>query len=114
MKKNILFLLVILSIGVTIYINQTTKRLPDEVKQLAESILLEDEWFPARPVWWEDDKILAVGVLPEFNGDEAAKKACQLMLARSLPVQGLNVEVYDVLKIQRQDDWTLLGSSKCQ
>lgn len=115
MKRTIIFLLIAASVGVTLYINKTTKRLPADAKQIAEELLLKDALFPARPVWWEDDKILAVGTVPgELSGDVVAQKACDLMEGRSLPVTGLRVEVYDVLKIQAEDDWTLMGFAHCK
>ena len=114
MKRTIIILLIAACVAVTLYINQTKKLIPPEVKAEIEQTLLDDALFPARPVWWSDDKILAVGIVPEgVTGDEAAEKACQLLKNSSLPVSGLVVEVYDVVKIQKADDWGLLGSGKC-
>jgi len=116
MKRTVIFLLIAASVAVTLYINQQTKQLDPEHKREIEQTLLENTLFPARPVWWSDDKILAIGIVPEsLTGDAAAKKACQLLSDNGLtPESGLRVEVYDVLKIQKSDDWTLLGSSQCK
>lgn len=114
MKRTIIVVLIAACVGVTLYINSQTKRLPDAVKRQAEDILLADALFPARPVWWEDDKILAVGVVAErTNGEQAARKACELFTAENLPVGGLRIEVYDILEIQRNDEWTLIGKAVC-
>lgn len=114
MKRTIIILLIAASVAVTLYINQTKQLIAPEIKRKAENVLLQDALFPARPVWWEDDTILAVGILAENNqGDTAAQKACELMQGALLPVSGVRVEVYDVLKIQQNDDWTLLGSATC-
>jgi hypothetical protein len=115
MKRTIIFLLIAASVAVTLYINQTTKLLPPDVKIRIEQTLLDDPLFPARPVWWSDDKILALGIAShELTGDEAAKKACTLLSGRSLPVSGLLIEIYDVVKIQKSDDWNKLGAAKCK
>jgi hypothetical protein len=115
MKKNIFLILVVLSVSLTVLIQLNKDKLSSVTKQQAESTLQANSLFPARPVWWSDDKILAVGIVPgEVSGEEAAQKACELMLAENLPIQGLRVEVYDVLKIQREDDWSLLGFAICQ
>lgn len=114
MKRTIILLLIAASVAVTLYINQTKKLIPPDVKLLIEQTLLDDPLFPARPVWWSDDKILALGIVPDaISGDMAAKKACALLTGRSLPVSGLLIEIYDVVKIQKSDDWGLLGSAKC-
>lgn len=114
MKRTIIILLIAACVAVTLYINQTKKLIPPEVKAEIEQTLLDDVLFPARPVWWSDDKILAVGIASEsMTGNAAAEKACQLLKNRSLPISGLIIEVYDVIKIQKADDWSLLGSGKC-
>jgi hypothetical protein len=115
MKRIIILLLIVISALLTLAIQMDIDGLSDDVKLQAESTLQTDTLFPARPVWWNDDKILAVGIVPgEATGDAAAQKACELMLAENLPIQGLRVEVYDVLKIQREDDWSLLGFAICE
>ena len=115
MKRLIIFALIIISAAVTVFIQMNKDQLSNEIKQQAESTLQTDPLFPARPVWWNDDKILAVGIIPgDVSGDSAAQKACDLMLAENLPIQGLRVEVYDVVKIQKEDDWNLLGFAICQ
>jgi hypothetical protein len=114
MKRTIIILLIAACVAVTLYINQTKKLIAPEVKAEIEQTLLDDPLFPARPVWWSDDKILAVGIASKsMTGNAAAEKACQLLKSRSLPISGLVIEVYDVIKIQKADDWGLLGSGKC-
>ncbi len=114
MKRTIIILLIAACVAVTLYINQTKKLIPPEVKLSIEQTLLDDPLFPARPVWWSDDKILALGIVADgISGDAAAVKACALLAGRSLPVSGLVIEIYDVIKIQKSDDWGLLGSGKC-
>jgi hypothetical protein len=115
MKRLLFVLLVLASILTTVYVKNTKEYLDSAIKQQVESTLQANSLFPARPVWWNDDKILAVGIVPgEVSGEEAAQKACELMLAENLPIQGLRVEVYDVLKIQRENDWSLLGFAICE
>ena len=114
MKRTIIILLIAACVAITLYINQTKKLLPPEVKAKIEQTLMDDALFPARPVWWSDDKILALGIVPEqIEGDAAAEKACQLLKNRSLPISGLVIEIYDIIKIQKSDDWGLIGSGKC-
>lgn len=114
MKRTLIMLLIAACIGVTWYVVKTTRHLPAQVKAQAEAALLADALFPARPVWWQDDKILALGVVPDqvSSGEAAAARACRLL--QGLPVAGLRVEVYDVLKIQHEDDWRLLGFAVCE
>ncbi|WP_370052856.1 hypothetical protein [Neptunomonas sp.] len=114
--KRILFIsLFVVSVAVAYYVNSTSSILDKEQQALAGSSLLNSPLFPARPVWWSDGKILAVGILPDSStGDAAAQTACDLLIAEQLPVSGLRIEVYDVLKIQNEDEWSLLGFAVCE
>ncbi len=115
MKRIIFIILVVLSGLVAYYVSSTSQILNDNQKISAENVLLDNNIFPARPVWWSDGKILAVGILPDSStGDAAAQTACDLLIAEQLPVSGLRIEVYDVLKIQNEDEWSLLGFAVCE
>ncbi|MDO6467340.1 hypothetical protein [Neptunomonas phycophila] len=115
MKRIIFIILVVLSGLVAYYVSSTSQILNDNQKRSAENVLLDNNLFPARPVWWSDGKILAVGILPDSStGDAAAQTACDLLIAEQLPVSGLRIEVYDVLKIQNEDEWSLLGFAVCE
>ena len=115
MKRIIFIILVVLSGLVAYYVSSTSQILNDNQKISAENVLLNNNLFPARPVWWSDGKILAVGILPDSStGDAAAQTACDLLIAEQLPVSGLRIEVYDVLKIQNEDEWSLLGFAVCE
>ena len=115
MKRIIFIILVVLSGLVAYYVSSTSQILNDNQKRSAENVLLDNNLFPARPVWWSDGKILAVGILPDSStGDVAAQTACDLLIAEQLPVSGLRIEVYDVLKIQNEDEWSLLGFAVCE
>lgn len=115
MKRILFIILIIVSAGVAYYVSMTSSILSQNQQLAAESALLSNNLFPARPVWWSDGKILAVGILPDLStGDAAAQTACDLLIAEQLPAKGLRVEVYDVLKIQDQDTWDLLGFAVCE
>lgn len=113
MKRKIIILLIAASVGVTIYINSVKTLLDPEVRSQLENALLEQPEFPARPVWWEDDSVMAIGVVNKNeNHDAEAKKACQI--AATFGITDLKVEVYDILKIQQFEEWTLIGQSSCK
>ncbi len=115
MKRLIIFALSIVSVVVTVFIQMNKNTLSSKVKQQVEVVIQAGSLFPARPVWWSDGKILAVGILPDSStGDAAAQTACDLLIAEQLPVSGLRIEVYDVLKIQNEDEWSLLGFAVCE
>jgi hypothetical protein len=115
MKRIIFIILVVLSGLVAYYVSSASQILNDNQKISAENVLLDNNLFPARPVWWSDGKILAVGILPDSStGDAAAQTACDLLIAEQLPVSELRIEVYDVLKIQNEDEWSLLGFAVCE
>ena len=113
MKRNIIILLIAASVAVTVYINSTKTLLEPEVKSQIENALLEQPEFPARPVWWEDDGLLAIGVVKkQDNHDADAKKACAV--AAKFGVTDLKVEAYDILQIQQSDEWTMIGKANCK
>ncbi|MFW1676773.1 hypothetical protein ACFVYJ_03215 [Pontibacter sp. JAM-7] len=112
MKKNLIILLIAASVGLTWYITQTTPRLTPEAKSQIENILLQRPEFPARPVWWSDDSILAIGVLPDTDVEQAAMLACRML--REQGVTTTAVEIYDVLKIQQNKEWQKLAGNTCR
>jgi|GEM_PF-1066953 len=112
MKKNIIILLIAACVGVTWYITQTKPTLTSAMKSQVEKLLLERPEFPARPVWWSDDSILAVGILPEDDAPAAADIACRVLREQGITTTA--VEIYDVLKIQQDQDWVKLAGNSCQ
>ncbi|WP_299178002.1 hypothetical protein [uncultured Neptuniibacter sp.] len=112
MKRTIIILLIAACVGVTWYIANTAERLSPQTKSAVENTLLERSEFPARPVWWHDDSVMAIGVLKgQVNPNHAADKACQVL--KSKGVRTVTIEIYDVLKIQKEDDWEKLASLPC-
>ena len=113
MKRIILIVLIALSVGVTLYLNQQQAPVPDAVRAALEQELAQDSRFPARPVWWHEGAILAVGMISDGgNKDGAAGDVCAL-----LHRQGLNdtaVEVYDLRRIQQDEEWKLIGKASCR
>ncbi|WP_415905248.1 hypothetical protein ACMXYW_03625 [Neptuniibacter sp. QD48_55] len=113
MKRNIIIILIAACVGVTWYIANTTERLTPQIKSAAENAILEQPEFPARPVWWHDDSVMAVGIVPgSVNPHHAASKACEIIKAKG--VTTAIVEIYDVVKIQKEDDWDQLAADSCQ
>ena len=113
MKRIIIILLIAACVGVTWYIANTTERLTPQAKSAAENALLALEEFPARPVWWHDDSVMAIGVIADqVNPHHAADKACQVL--KSKGIKTVSVEIYDVVKIQKEDDWQQLAAAGCQ
>jgi len=113
MKRTIIILLIAACVGVTWYIVNTKERLTPEVKSTVENTLLEREEFDARPVWWQDDSVLAVSVVPgTVNPYHAAADACKVLKANG--VNHTFVEVYDVVKLQDERDWVKLAADSCK
>ena len=68
-----------------------------------EAELAKDPSFPARPVWWDKGHILGVGVLPNGqNRNSDAERVCQLLTR--FDITPAEVQVFDVLQIQNDDD----------
>lgn len=113
MKRNIIILLIAACVGVTWYIANTKEQLSSETKITVENEILKLPEFPARPVWWQDDSVLAIGVVPDsVNPFHAAAAACKVLRAHG--VKSTFVEIYDVVKIQKEDDWVKLAADGCQ
>lgn len=113
MKKIIMILLIAASVGVTWFVNSQKSLVDAAVKSEIEAVILADSRFPARPVWWDSDSVLAIGMLKTADEHNAeAQEACQLIIDKLDSV--LRVELYDVLSIQQTDKWTLIGSAECR
>lgn len=112
-KRLVILILVALSVGVTWYIETGKPTISDATKAQVEAALAADAEVPARPVWWEKGHRLGIGVIPDgSNRDEKAREVCQLMLAHG--ISPAEVEVYDVLQIQNDDEWVQIGAARCQ
>ncbi|MFT6470123.1 MAG: hypothetical protein ACJAZ4_000548 [Neptuniibacter pectenicola] len=113
MKRTIIIILIAACVGVTWYIANSTEPLSPQIKSAVENELLELDEFPARPVWWHDDSVLAIGVLAgQTNPHQAADKACKVLASKG--ISSVSVEVYDVVKIQKEDEWKKLASDACK
>ncbi|MGH1461355.1 MAG: hypothetical protein ACRBB6_04900 [Neptuniibacter sp.] len=113
MKRNIIILLIAACVGVTWFIANTKESLSSETKIAVENEILKLPEFPARPVWWEDDSVLAIGVVPDsVNPYHAATSACKILRAKGITTTF--VEIYDVVKIQKEDDWVKLAADSCK
>ena len=113
-KKTILLFLIALTAAVTWYLYK--EPLSIEKRAAVEAELAKfPEKFPATPVWWSDGDVLAVGVLPRENGEkhnDTAKSVCPMLWKHD--VNGTVVEIYDILLIQKSDDWELIGAADCR
>ncbi|WP_020683282.1 hypothetical protein [Marinobacterium rhizophilum] len=113
MKRIILLVLIALSVGVTLYLNRQAEPVPESVRAAVEAQLAKDARFPARPVWWQDGAILAVGMLADgAPKDAAALDVCALLLSQG--ITETSVEVYDLDKIRQSEDWNLIGKASCK
>jgi len=111
-KRLMILILVILSIGVTYYIEVNKKEVSMETRAKVEAELAQDTTFPARPVWWEKGHLLGVGVIYEGqNRDADARRVCQIL--DKYGVKPATVQAFDVLKIQNDDDWVQVGAAVC-
>lgn len=112
-KRLMVLILVVLSVGVTWYIETGKPEVGAETRAQVEAVLATDPEIPARPVWWEKGYRLGIGVVPDgSNRDEKARAVCQIMLAHG--ISPAEVEVYDVLQIQNDDDWVQIGAARCE
>lgn len=113
MKRIILIVLIALSVGITLFLNQQRESVPDPVRDALEQELMKDPRFPARPVWWHEGTVLAVGMINDGGRkDKAAEDVCQLLQSKGL--NNTAVEVYDLLRIQQDDEWKLIGKASCK
>lgn len=113
MKRIILLVLIALSVGVTLYLNRQAEPVSAADRAALETELARDARFPARPVWWQEGAILAVGMMPGSQSqDAAAQDVCRLLHAQGLT--GTAVEIYDLQQIKQNDDWALIGRASCK
>ncbi|WP_036182795.1 hypothetical protein [Marinobacterium lacunae] len=111
--RILILFLVVLSVVVTWYIESGKIEVPSDVRARVEAELSQDSTFPARPVWWDKGHRLGVGVIPDgTNRDSAARRVCNLMLKHG--ISPAEVEVYDVLQIQNDDEWVQVGAAQCE
>jgi len=111
-KRLMILILIILSIGVTYYIETNKREVSMETRVKVEAELAQDPTFPARPVWWEKGHLLGVGVIFKGqNHDADARRVCQILGKHG--VVPATVQVFDVLKIQNDDDWVQVGAAVC-
>ena len=82
-------------------------------KNLVDEQIFAIKGIPTNPVWWDNDKVLAIGVIdkPPPHTLLQALSACKVLERNGF--YGMRVEVYDVLKIQKNDDWVKLKEINC-
>jgi len=112
MKRNLIILLIAACVGITLYINESQQPLDPALKTRVEAAVLEDSRFPARPVWWEVDTVLAVGMRKKAD-DHSADAADVCKMATQIGVTSLLVEIYDLEPIQLQNKWNRIGAARC-
>ena len=111
-KRFTLLILIALAVAVTYYIESGKAEVSLQTRAQVEAELAKDPTFPARPVWWDKGHILGVGVLPNGqNRNAEAERVCQL-LAR-FNITPAEVQVFDVLQIQNDDEWEQIGGVVC-
>ena len=113
-KKTILLILVAITAAVTYYLYEDP--LSIEKRAVVEAALAaQPDKYPATPVWWSDGGILAIGMLPRKDGEkrnDSAKEICNILWKHN--VNRTVVEVYDILQIQKSDEWELIGAADCR
>lgn len=112
-KRLTILILIGLSVGVTWYIESNRPEVPLETRARVEAELAQNPTFPARPVWWDKGYRLGVGVVPDgSNRDADARSLCGLL--SKYGIHKAQVEVYDVLQIQNDDEWVQIGGAVCE
>ncbi|TCK16426.1 hypothetical protein [Marinobacterium mangrovicola] len=112
-KRLMVLILIALSIGVTWYIESARKEVPAEVRDKVAAEVLQKLDLPAQPVWWDKGHRLGIGVIPDgSNRNAEARDACSIMLQNG--ITPAEVEVFDVLQIQNDDDWVQIGAARCE
>lgn len=112
-KRLTILILIVLSVVVTLYIESGRPEVSAEVRARVEAEIMQDSTFPARPVWWDKGHRLGVGVIPDGTSrDSEARRVCALMLKHG--ITPAEVEVYDVLQIQNDDEWVRIGYGRCE
>lgn len=111
-KRLSVVILIALSVAVTAYIEMGKPEVTPDIRAAVEAELAKDPTFPARPVWWDKGHLLGVGVLPngEMRNDDAAR-VCQILTR--FDIKPAEVQVFDVLQIQNDDEWVQIGGAIC-
>jgi len=113
-KKTILIALIAITAAVTYFLYE--EPLSIEKRAVVEADLAsQSDKYPATPVWWSDGGVLAIGMLPRDNGEkhhDSAKEICKILWRHD--INRTVVEVYDILKIQKNDDWEMIGGADCR
>ena len=116
MKKIILILLVLAAVSVGYFIETKKVQVTTQQRASVEAALAaEPQKYPATPVWWADGDILAVGMRVNADGqklDAEAKEICNILW--KYEVNRTAVEIYDIEKIQKADDWKMVGGADCR
>lgn len=113
-KKTILIALIAITVGVTYYLYKEPLSIELRAKVEAEMSQFPEK-YPATPVWWSDGEVLAVGMMPRDGGEkrnDSATELCPLLWKHG--VNNTVVEIYDILQIQKSDDWQLIGAADCR
>lgn len=112
-KRLLVLILIILSIGVTWYIESSREEVPAEVREKVTAEVMQRLELPAQPVWWDKGHRLGIGVIPDGSSRDAeARAACSIMLQNG--ITPAEVEVFDVLQIQNDDEWVQIGAARCE
>ena len=111
--RGVLGIIFLISVTIVYFVYiSPDKSVPQEVKVKIDSALIQRPEFPAYPVWWADDTVLAVGIIKkQSNHNIEAIKACSI--AAKYGVTNLIVELYDITKIEKNDEWELIGKARC-
>ncbi|BBB25525.1 hypothetical protein [Amphritea japonica] len=113
-KKTILILMVAITAAVTYFLYE--QPLPLEKRAVVEADLAsQPDKYPATPVWWSDGGVLAIGMMPREASEkrnDSATEICGILWKHN--VNKTVVEVYDILQIQKSDEWTLIGAADCR
>ncbi|WP_271273553.1 hypothetical protein [Aliamphritea hakodatensis] len=115
MKKTLLIIVIAVAAGVGYFLETKKVQVTTQQRASVEAALaLESERYPATPVWWADGDILAVGMraVDEAVITAGAKDICKILW--KFDVNRTAVEVYDIEKIQQNDDWKLIGGADCR
>ncbi|MEH6576776.1 MAG: hypothetical protein V7731_06820 [Amphritea sp.] len=115
-KKTIFIILIAITAGVTYFLESQKAPITAQMRAAVEADLsaIPDK-YPATPVWWADGEVLAVGMLPREGGEkrnDSAKEICQVLWKHN--VNRTTVEIYDIQKIQKSDDWQQIGGADCR
>lgn len=94
-------------------VSDTPSKLSERKKQI-EELIMGSPLFPARPVWWDNNSVLAVGIIPDGKSKALRAKNEACIYLRNLGFSHVTVHVYDVVKIQKSDEWELITQRTCE